>query len=677
MLKSTLTLLILLVLPLQITLAQDYKFGKVSKEELKEKLYPLDSSANAAILYKKRRTYYDYDGNEGWILITKVHERLKIYNKEGNEWATKKISLYTDGTNETVSVKAYTYNLEGNKIEKIKLKNSEIYNENFNKYWNQKKFTMPNLTEGSIIEWEYVIRSPYIGRIPDMEFQYKIPVKFIDTEIKIPEYFVFKYLPNTYYPVLVNQSLKQRTLNFTYKEENMDRRSVMTGGGSQGMTSSHTTKVELLENIYSSMEKDIPAIRDEPFTNNIDNYKSKTSFEIIAYKPRFGVPEYFNTSWEDVTKTIYKNSNFGDQLDKTSHFKNDLASLINMDSPSTEKIDKIFQFVKSKIKWNNFNNKYTSDGVKKAYSDGVGNVAEINLTLVAMLREAGVKANPILVSTRDHGVPLFPTSNGFNYVIAGIEMDNNIILLDATEQYSSPNILPLRALNWQGRIVRENGSSSSINLYPQKHTTKKVFLSAKLDHDALASGSTRISYSNLFALNYRSNYNSFNEQDLISELEKDNHSIEILALKFSNKEDISKPLTQTLKFESDGQIELIAGNMYFSPLLHLAKSENPFKLDERKFPIDFGAPWEEKYTVSIEFPESFILESKPENVAYALPDNLGSYKFVIIEKGNTLQVLSNVKINAPIIASNNYGALKEFYKKMIDKQLEKVVLVKK
>ncbi len=90
MLKSTLTLLIILVLPLQITFSQDIKFGKVSIEELQEKFYPLDSSAHAAILYKKRRTYYDYSENQGWILKTKVHERIKIYSKEGYEWATKK-----------------------------------------------------------------------------------------------------------------------------------------------------------------------------------------------------------------------------------------------------------------------------------------------------------------------------------------------------------------------------------------------------------------------------------------------------------------------------------------------------------------------------------------------------------------------------------------------------------
>ena len=115
MLKSTLTFIIISLLTFQQTDAQELKFGKVSKKELQEKYYPSDSSASAAILYKKRRTTYEYVSNEGWVLITKIHERIKIYNKEGYDWATKKISLYKDGEDEKVSIKAYTFNLVGNK----------------------------------------------------------------------------------------------------------------------------------------------------------------------------------------------------------------------------------------------------------------------------------------------------------------------------------------------------------------------------------------------------------------------------------------------------------------------------------------------------------------------------------------------------------------------------------
>ncbi len=645
---------------------QNVKFGKVSKEELQEKFYPLDSSAHAAILYKKRRTYYDYSQQIGWTLVTKVHERIKIYDKDGYDWATKKISLYRKGGDkEKVSIKAVTYNLVNNKVEKTKLKNNQIFNEDINKYWSQSKLTMPNLNEGSVIEWEYSIRSPYIQNIDDMVFQYKIPLKYIDTQVEVPEFFVFKNQSKGYFPVNLKKSTKSSQIVLTSKDR------------TRGTTSFNQDKVPYTSNISHCIQENVPALLEEPFTNNIDNYITSLKYELTAYRPKNGLPKYYNTTWDNVTKTIYESANFGEQLKKSSHFKEDLASIMSTSASQNEKIIAIYQFVKNKIKWDNFRGKYTDKGVKKAYKEGVGNAAEINLTLVAMLREAGITANPILVSTRDNGIPLFPTTQGFNYVIAGVELANGTLLLDATEKHAPPNVLPLRALNWQGRIIRKDGSSAQIDLSPKKYSSKKVYLNVKLDEDALATGSCRAMYSELMALNYRNNYNKVNNQDLIGKLEKDNENIEISELKVSNEDDISKALAHTFSFETDNQVEVIGDKMYFSPLLFLTERENPFKLENRTYPVDFGAPFEEKYTISIDIPEGYTVESKPENVGYGLPDRMGSFKFATILKGNKLQVLANTKINAPVISPMYYASLKEFYKKLVDKQLEKVVLSKK
>jgi len=667
--------LIVIFLITSISTAQKIKFGKVSKTELEEKFYPQDSSANAVILYKKRRTYFDYNGETGWTLITKVHERIKIYNKEGYDWATKKIRLYQGGSeDETVSVKAYTFNLINGKIERIKLKSNQVFTEEVNKYWKSKKFTMPSLTEGCIIEWNYTFRSEYFTNIDDMVFQYKIPLKYIDTEVKMPEYFEYKYRPNYYYPITINKSSQNRTLNYTYRTKNRD---ISDMGGASAKTTLNTAKVNLKELIYSSIEKNVPALKDEPFTNNINNYRSKTSFELTAHRPKNGIPKFYSTTWEKVTKTIYESSNFGGQLEKNSYFKDDLQNLVNTSAPTNEKIAKIFQFVKSKIKWDDYNNKYTSKGVKKAYKEGNGNSAEINLVLVAMLRKAGLNANPILVSTRSHGIPLFPTKDGFNYVIAGVEIQDDVILLDATEKYSLPNTLPLRALNWKGRIVRKNGSSSSISLLPKKHAKEIYFLNAKIDSEGVLSGVERDVFTNLIALQKRNKNNSTSDNELITKLEKEYDDIEIDVFKVTNKQELSKSLIYQFEFESDNQIEIIGDKMYFSPLLFHTKKENPFTLEERKFPIDFGVPWEDKFTISIQIPEGYTVESKPENVAYALPDNFGVYKFAITVTDKKIQVVSFIKINFPVIAPTYYDTLKIFYKKMIEKQLEKVVLVKK
>jgi hypothetical protein len=45
-----------------------------------------------------------------------------------------------------------------------------------------------------------------------------------------------------------------------------------------------------------------------------------------------------------------------------------------------------------------------------------------------MLKLAGISVNPVLLSTIEHGVPVFSQSNNFNYVIAGVEIDGKQIL---------------------------------------------------------------------------------------------------------------------------------------------------------------------------------------------------------------------------------------------------------
>ncbi|MEN8123505.1 MAG: transglutaminase domain-containing protein [Bacteroidota bacterium] len=649
--------------------AQEVKFGKVTKKELEEKFYSNDTSANAVVLFKKRRTYYEYNNSIGWELITEVHERLKLYNKDGFENATKKLRLFDQGGDqESVSIKAYTYNLKGGKIEKTKLEKKGVFNEKVTNNWNRKNFTMPNLKDGSIVEWKYKITSPFYSNIDNVICQYKIPIKTLDVKIQIPDFFTFKYLPSRYYPMKVIESKIQKNYSITSKSREGSAYKVTK-------TKVEYDNVKIMEKIYAIKSENIPALVEEPFVNNIYNYQSRVDFEISAYTPTGGTHKYYNTTWEDVTKTIYESQYFGEQLNKKNYFKNDLENITNDISIPSEKVVTIFQFVKNKIKWNKEYSKYTSiKGVKEAYKSGVGNVAEINLTLISMLREAGISANPILVSTRNHGIPIFPTKDGYNYVIAGIESGNKIILLDATEKYSIPNVLPFRDLNWEGRLIREDGTSTTVDLYPKNYNTKDLKLKAKIDSEGSVSGLLNSNLNHLSALNYRIENNALSEDELISKIEEKNNGIEVEKIRVTNKNNIDKPIIEVIQFSKDNQADIIDEKMYFSPLLFLTVNENPFKLEERTYPIDYGSIWKYNIRASIEIPEGFVIESKPEDLKIILPNNIGTFILQIKTEGNLIKVLSQTKMNTAIIGANHYRALKEFYSKTIEREQEKIVL---
>ena len=92
MIKKTTFIFLFLLVTVHNT-AQEIKFGSVSKEELTEKEFVNDKSASAAILYKHRNSYL-VTTNGNTQLITEIFERVKIYDKDGFEYATKEISLY-------------------------------------------------------------------------------------------------------------------------------------------------------------------------------------------------------------------------------------------------------------------------------------------------------------------------------------------------------------------------------------------------------------------------------------------------------------------------------------------------------------------------------------------------------------------------------------------------------
>lgn len=647
-------LLVLLLISQFTVLSQDYKFGKVSKEELEEKFYPLDSTADAAYLFKSRRTYYSFVPNSGFELVTEIHERIKIYTKEGFEMATKSIGYYKPevGDNERVgSIKGYTFNLVDNKIERQKLSSKSIFNETLNKFRGVKKITMPKIKEGCIIELKYRIGSPYIQSVSDFHFQYKIPVKKLEYQLEIPEYFIFN----------------KKSIGYYYVKPITESRTGSVGD------------IKYRIDVLKFDEKNIPALKDdEPFVSSIRNYRAGMKFELTQtdFIAVGGNLKTYSNSWDNVSKEIYRASSFGGELDKSSYYKDDLGKILAANTKEVDKLLAIFQFVKKQVKWNGYYGIYSDKGVRKAYKDRVGNVADINLMLTSMLRSAGFNSDPVLVSTRTNGVPVFPTIDGFNYVISVVKLSSGgYVLLDATEPYSTPNILPRRALNWSGRRVTKEGNSSWVKLTSSRPASEESTLMVTVTDDMMVEGFSRTKYDNLSALTYRKNHNHLTEESIITSIEEKS-KIEVEEFKVINEDLIGKPIIRNLKFNSEDLIESISGKLYVEPMLFLTQHTNPFKLEERKFPVDFTTPWKIKNIVTIIIPAGYKVENLPENLAIGLPENLGVFKYQVQEDKGKINTLCILQFNNAIIAPTYYKALKEFYSQLVKKQSEKIVLSK-
>ena len=658
---------------LNISVAQTYKFGKISEEELQQKQHPTDPTADAAILYREVHTNFDYSSDSGFYMITDVFERVKIYTKEGFEWASKEIDLYqgSSGANDEISgLKAYTYYLGGgNKVEEIKLKSEGVFEEITNKYIHKVKFTMPDIKEGCVIEYKYTIKSPFISNIDEFRFQEIIPVEKVDVSFASPEYFVFKTHQKGWIPYKVNSSNRDRTIPLSNSRSEYDRHGNMTSKGG-------TRDLKFKEDIYKIELSNVPAMKEEAYSGNIDNYSTGLKFE-LNYVDFPGVPiKNYSTTWEDVSKSIYDVDAFGNELDRSNYFEDDLDNLLNGVSNPKEKIERVFSYVVNKMTWNNYVSYYTNEGVKEAYKKGSGNIADINLMLVAMLRKANLNANPVLVSTKDHGMPLFPTRNGFNYVIAAVELPEGVVLLDATNKDAEIGILKSSIMNWQGRIIKKDGSSGWVSLSPKAPAVKSAMVNVNIKSDMTVSGKAQSRFTGNYAYRYRTKYKSLNEEAQRKEMEKNADHVELSNLHFENLETIGKPVSLDYEFEVLDAVEDVAGKLYFSPMIFMATKENPFKPETREYPIDYGFPMKDRYIVNIELPEGYKVESLPENSVFNLGENIGSYRYLISQAGNKIQLSVEFSINESFIAAEEYGNLKKFYELLISKENEKVVLSK-
>jgi transglutaminase-like putative cysteine protease len=662
-------IMFLLCLSAIATQAQEIKFGKISNQELEEKSHPKDSIAEAAYLYKNQEMFIEYDNNQGWMLITLVHKRIKIYKKEAAKYAVENVSLYgRGGTDEKISnIKAYTYNLEGGKVKKTKLEKKQIFKEQRSRNWSSTKFTMPNIKDGSVVEWKYRKASPYFQNIDVVEMQHSIPVNKLDVLVKIPEYFRYKVHYKGFLQSYFKQEAKNKRIRLSYRSN---------GGRVGGNTTRQNESIDLRYEYYSLNKENIPAFDSkEPFISSVANYISSASFELQSVMMPRSQPRYFATSWEDMAKRIFKSAAFGEELTKTGYYKKELASVIAGKASEQEKAMAIYQFVKSKMKWDGTIGKYTRDGVRKAFKNSTGNVAEINLMLTSMMRSAGLNANPVLVSTRANGTPLFPTLDGFNYVVSSVIFsDDSYALLDATDLYSMPNLLPPRTVNWSGRMVKKDGTSISINLVPSNHSIEDNTISIKLGDDGLSTGIMRTKLTNYNAYNFRNRYNHVKDSEVQTKFEEQ-YNIEIENYRVTNKNN-GKPINRLMKFSSEDLVESIGGKLYVESLLFLTNKTNPFKSEERKFPVDFLAPWRDKNTISIVVPQGYKVESIPETTAISMADNVAVFKFQAIQTGNKVKVISIVQFNRAVISPDYYLELKEFYNRIVKKQSEKIVLVK-
>ncbi len=667
--------ILILLLTISFTVAAQkptFKYGDIPVEDIKMTRYSKDTSAAAVVLADQGESSIEYDEQDGFILRFERLRRVKILTKDGLDYANFSIPLYHDGskTEKILSLKAVTYNFENGKVVETKLKNDAIFRENQGANVDLTKLTMPNVKVGSVIEISYSMRSEFIFNFQDWEFQSEIPTVWSEYRSRIPEYFRYEQYMQGYVPITINEpTTAPGVINVASKE-----RSESTGGGP---TSFNNTKVEYKEYRNRWAIKDVPAFKAEPFITTPYDYMSKINFELASTQyPNQPIKRYTGT-WEDVNTQYLDSENFGKEVTGNGFLKKIVEDITAGKTTPEDKIKAILDYVKLNVEWDGSSRKFTSKSLKKVLEEKKGNSSDINLLVASMLEKAEIKVNPVLISTRDHGFvrETSPISSQFNYAICYAVAGDKVFLLDATERLLPTGMLPERCINGNGFLVAKEGFQW-VKL--QSPTKSRTFINASLtlSESGDLKGDLQIERGGFDALVHRKNYLSKNETEYVKDMVAQ-RPWEISKTEIQNAKDISLPLKEKYELQINEHVVSTPTALYINPFLFHRIEENPFKLENRAYPVDYGSAFERIYMFKLTIPDGYVIDELPQSKVLMLAANSGKYTYSMTQTGSVLSFFSSLQINKSIFAQSEYPNLREFYNLLVAKQAEQIVLKKK
>lgn len=649
------------------------KFGDVPIEQLRMTTYEKDSSAAAVVLADFGESIISYTQGIGFILKFERITRIKILTKDGLDQANFSIPLFHSGSSDEKlsGLKAVTYTLENGKVIESKLKNDAVFKEKYNANIDLTKVTLPNVKEGSVIEITYRIISDFVVNFQDWEFQRDIPVVWSEYRASIPEYFNYDKYMQGYIVLSANEhSRKPNSITITSSERSGDPRGAVN-------TTFSSDQLDFQEDHFRWAAENVPAFKPEPFITTASDYISKINFELSFTRfPNQPVKTYLG-DWDNVNNTYAESPDFGGEITGNGFLKRNVEEITAGLTTPEEKMDAICNYVRQNIVWDGSNRKYVSTSLRKVLDEKKGNSADINLLLASMLNKAELDVHPVLLSTRDHGFirEATPSSSQFNYVVCLVKLGEKNVLLDATDNLLGTGILPEKCLNGNGFVVSKDGFEW-IKLQSPGKSRRVVNADLVLESTGELKGKLKLERTGYYAQGSRKNYFSKGEVDYVKDF-LGGRSWELKKSEFQNANEIQQAFKETHEI-SIADHSTTAGEMiYINPFIIDQEVGNPFRLEQREYPVDYGSPFENIYLFKVLLPEGYIIEEAPKSKVMVLLGSAAKYLYNVVQVGNSITISSNLAINQSLFTQEEYPNLREFYNQIVAKQAEQIVLKKK
>ena len=451
------------------------EFGKVSERDFQHS-YLDDLGYDAVVLQNEKRMYFDIY-NEQLRLYNVFHIRLKALKdgfKDDDIFTVK----YSGRFNyEYVHMaRCWIFTQHGSQInhKKLKYKNFKYYDRDSME--SRMTVMLPEIHAGDIIDFEYTLITFDFILPPIWKSNCKYPCAASRLITNFPEFMQYKYDCKGAFADDIKHGSGDEFISIIYHftpQDNPNSMYYMTGpmrrasivykfmGRIDTFSVARTMPTDMYEDHQVSQLYGTAAVRMRAakFTQNIGysgiyytawqqlthllySYADPDNRELSQseawhkpYNP--GYVLVASNSWSRLFKQQRKNPQFWKAMVKSITLPDELKPLTDPDEPldTLAAAEKVYNYVINNITWDSTFDNHTTRSIENIIQSKRGNSAEINMTLVALMRRVGVSGISAMTCTSDFGEidTAYANTAQFNTVLACLPYEERLILMDATD----------------------------------------------------------------------------------------------------------------------------------------------------------------------------------------------------------------------------------------------------
>lgn len=629
------------------------EFGTLTDSDKSMTSYAAEPEASAVVLFDIGDSYF-YDTDQGYEIRFTRMRRLKILTRAGIDYATVQIPFFVESPSKkekVVTIEAYTYTLRDGLVYKKQLDPATVYEEEINNRWRVKKFVFPDVQAGSIIEYKYVLETPFHFNLPDWEFQSRIPTVYSEYTVSMIPFYEYIYLA-------------QGIVKFDFQKSEVSKKQRTWGavtdalGGAAQQSGFHFNDM-----VHTYAMKNIPSFSDESFITSVDDYIMKMDFQLSKLHRPTGGSQNIITTWPELNKALLVHEFFGKYLNSAERLaKKMLEKEVKLapDLPDDKKCEALVEFTRTHFRWEKQLSYFASKSAREFVEQRHGNIADINLFLTALLRSAGLQADPVIISTRSHGKIKtdYPFGHYFNAVIVLVS-GQRPFLTDATENLLAFDRIPVRAINEKGLIVAE-GDARWVNLDPRAPSLEEITIQMNLDPRASTARVTgKITATQYLAYEYKSQFQ--NDSSRFRKHLEEAHHLRPVQTKFLSFDQAKLPYV--MMFTADMNVEQVRDNLIVQPLLGFPPVKSPFQSEIRTYPVDYVFTRASRIKSSIQIPAGYKVTALPEPLL--VENDLAQLVLKAVQEENSIQMQADFMLKKSVYSSSDYGRLRNLYTIMV------------